>query len=135
MLSSIWGICGLFRRGPEGDQTQYCVNAPGLDAGGTSLPARCFFHNGVYHSLDDVMAFYNDRNTAPQKFYPRGADGKIQKYDDLPVQFHANIDDKDAPFDRKFGDKPAMTDRVIPAIGTSYRVPMTLNDGYQVSAH
>src|SRR5260370_16930861 len=59
------------------------------------------------------MAFYNERNTAPEKFYPKGADGKARKYDDLPLQFRANIDDKDAPFDPKFDDKPAMTDQDI----------------------
>jgi len=73
------------------------------------------------------MAFYNERNTAPEKFYPKGADGKARKYDDLPLQFRANIDDKDAPFDRKFGDKPAMTDQDIRDIIAFLK---TLNDGY-----
>jgi cytochrome c peroxidase len=121
------GICGPFRTDLK-DQTQYCgmFLTPTLRNVSTR---KVFFHNGVYTSLEDVMAFYNERNTAPQKFYPRGADGKIQKYDDLPMQFHANIDDKDAPFDRKLGDKPALTGADIRDIIAFLKA---LNDGYQV---
>ena len=78
------GVCGPFRDDIK-DQTQYCgmFLTPTLR---NSATRQVFFHNGVYHSLDDVMAFYNDRNTAPEKFYPKGADGKVNKYDDLPAQ-------------------------------------------------
>ena len=97
------GICGPFRTDMK-DQTQYCgmFLTPTLRNAATR---HVFFHNGVY-PLDDVMAFYNDRNTAPEKFYPKGPDGKVRKYDDLPPRFHANIDMTDAPFDRKFGTSP-----------------------------
>jgi cytochrome c peroxidase len=124
------GICGPFRTDLK-DQTQYCgmFLTPSLRNVATR---HVFFHNGVYHSLEDVMAFYNERNTAPQKFYPRGPDGKIKKYNDLPEKFTVNIDDKDAPFDRKFGDKPAMTDDDIRNIIAFLQ---TLNDGYKVGAH
>jgi cytochrome c peroxidase len=123
------GICGPFRTDLK-DQTQYCgmFLTPTLRNVSTR---KVFFHNGVYKTLEDVMAFYNERNTDPKKFYPLGPDGKVRKYDDLPVQFHANIDDKDAPFDRKFGDKPAMTEADIRDIIAFLK---TLNDGYQVSS-
>jgi cytochrome c peroxidase len=52
----------------------------------------------------------------------------VMKYDDLPVKYHANIDDKDAPFDRKFGEKPAMTDQDVKDIVAFLN---TLNDGYK----
>jgi cytochrome c peroxidase len=68
-----------------------------------------FFHNGVYHTLDQVMAFYNERSIAPQKLYARLADGKVDQYDDIPPKYRANVDVTDAPFDRKPGDTPAMT--------------------------
>jgi len=55
------------------------------------------------------------------------ADGKLNKYDDLPAQFHANVDVTDAPFDRKFGDKPAMTDQEMKDIIAFLH---TLTDGY-----
>lgn len=105
------GLCGPFRTDLR-DQTQYCgmFLTPTLRNVATR---KAFFHNGVYHSLEDVLAFYNERNTDPQRFYPRRADGTVDKYDDLPAQYRANVDSTDAPFDRKFGDKPAMTEQDI----------------------
>jgi cytochrome c peroxidase len=119
------GICGPFRTDLR-DQTQYCgmFLTPTLRNAATR---HAFFHNGVYHNLDDVMAFYNARNTDPARFYPRGADGKAAKYDDLPPAYHANIDVKDAPFDRKFGDQPAMSDQDMRDIVAFLH---TLTDGY-----
>ena len=103
------GVCGPFRQDLK-DQTQYCAMflTPTLR---NSATRQVFFHNGVYHTLDQVMAFYNDRNTNPAKFYPHGADGKVDKYDDIPAKYQKNVDVTDAPFDRNFGDKPAMTDQ------------------------
>jgi cytochrome c peroxidase len=101
------GICGPFRQDLK-DQTPYCSMflTPTLRNAATR---HVFFHNGVFHTLDQVMAFYNERNIAPQKFYPRGPDGKIDAFDDVPPKYRANIDYTDAPFDRKPGDAPAMT--------------------------
>jgi cytochrome c peroxidase len=70
------------------------------------------------------------RNTDPAKIYPRGADGKIDKYNDIPPAYQANVDVADAPFDRKFGDKPAMTDQEMRDIIAFLH---TLNDGYDVN--
>lgn len=101
------GLCGPFRDDLK-DQTQYCgmFLTPTLRNAATR---HVFFHNGVFHSLDQVMAFYNERNLAPEKFYPRGPDGKVDAYDDLPAAYRGNIDVTDAPFDRKPGDAPAMS--------------------------
>ena len=74
------------------------------------------------------MEFYNWRNTNPEKIYPRDASGKVQKYNDIPPQYQANIDILDAPFDRKFGDQPAMNQHDIEDIIAFVK---TLNDGYQ----
>ncbi|MBU9640268.1 cytochrome-c peroxidase [Burkholderia gladioli] len=101
------GVCGPFRSDLK-DQSQYCSMflTPTLR---NSATRHVFFHNGIYHDLQHVMDFYNERNTNPGKFYPRGADGKVHKYDDIPARYLANVDVTDAPFDRKFGDQPAMT--------------------------
>ncbi|RQS76822.1 cytochrome-c peroxidase [Burkholderia sp. Bp8963] len=101
------GLCGPFRTDLK-DQTQYCgmFLTPTLRNAATR---HVFFHNGVFHSLDQVMAFYNERNLAPEKFYPHNPDGKVDAYDDLPAPYRANIDVTDAPFDRKPGDAPAMS--------------------------
>ncbi|MBV8260450.1 MAG: cytochrome-c peroxidase, partial [Paraburkholderia sp.] len=117
------GVCGPFREDFK-DQTQYCgmFLTPTLR---NSATRTVFFHNGVYHTLDDVMAFYNDRNTDPGKVYPRGPGGKIDKYDDIPAQYQKNVDVTDPPFDRKYGEKPAMTQSDIQDIIAFLK---TLND-------
>jgi cytochrome c peroxidase len=88
---------------------------------------RTFFHNGAMHSLRDAVRFYVERETQPENWYPRKADGSIDKYDDLPETPKANIN-MDPPFDRKAGDTPALTaaeiDDVVAFLGT-------LTDGYQ----
>lgn len=120
------GVCGPFRTDMT-KQTQYCgmFLTPTLRNVATR---HAFFHNGVYHDLKQVMDFYNLRNTSPEKIYPKDASGKVMKYDDLPSQYQANIDVADAPFDRKFGDKPAMTEGEINDIIAFMK---TLDDGYK----
>ncbi|WP_233805559.1 cytochrome-c peroxidase [Paraburkholderia sp. HP33-1] len=120
------GICGPFRTDMT-KETQYCgmFLTPTLR---NAAERKVFFHNGVYHDLKQVLDFYNLRNTSPDRIYPRDASGKVQKYDDLPAQYHANVDVADAPFDRKFGDPPAMTDRDIEDIIAFMK---TLSDGYK----
>jgi cytochrome c peroxidase len=88
---------------------------------------QTFFHNGAVHSLRDAVRFYVERETRPERWYPRKADGSIDKYDDLPETAKANVN-MDPPFDRKAGDAPALTpaeiDDVVAFLGT-------LTDGYE----
>ena len=88
---------------------------------------QTFFHNGAVHSLRDAVRFYVERETRPERWYPRKADGSIDKYDDLPETSKANVN-MDPPFDRKAGDAPALTpaeiDDVVAFLGT-------LTDGYE----
>lgn len=120
------GLCGPHRTDLAA-QTQYCgmFLTPSLRNAATR---RVFFHNGVYRSLDQVLAFYNLRDIDPGKIYPRDAHGRIAQYDDLPAKYHANIDKADAPFDRNPGDAPSMTDADIKDIIAFLQ---TLNDGYK----
>ena len=68
---------------------------------------RAFFHNGVIHSLEQAVRFYNTRDTRPELWYPtvggrakakpdpdfpryglvttQYVGGTVQKYDDLPA--------------------------------------------------
>jgi cytochrome c peroxidase len=119
------GLCGPFRT-DLAKQTQYCgmFLTPTL----RNVDRRqVFFHNGVYHTLKQVLDFYNLRAVAPQKIYPRGADGEVALYDDLPAAYHANVDTADAPFDRHVGDAPALSDRDVQDIIAFLH---TLDDGY-----
>ena len=106
------GICGPMRDDDYAKQKANCglFKTPSL----RNAAARgVFFHNGVFHSLEDVMRFYAERNTDPGKFYPKGPDGKVEAYDDLPAQYRGNIDVIDPPFNRKRGDTPALDGRDI----------------------
>lgn len=120
------GLCGPYRTDLAKD-TQYCgfFLTPTLRNVATR---HVFFHNGVYHSLQEVLDFYDFRDTEPAKIYPRGRDGKIEKFDDLPPRYRANVDTVDPPLDRRLGMPPAMSPEderdIIAFLGT-------LTDGYR----
>ncbi len=101
------GICGPYRF-DIANETQYCglFTTPTLRNVATR---RVFFHNGVFHSLQQVLDFYDFRDTEPQRVYSRAPDGTVAKYDDIPPRYRANVDVTDPPFDRKPGDTPAMS--------------------------
>jgi cytochrome c peroxidase len=89
---------------------------------------RVFFHNGVYHSLRQVLAFYDFRDVAPERVYPRGTDGRVHRFNDLPTAYRGNGDTTDAPFGRHRGDAPPMTQQDMRDIIAFLR---TLTDGYR----
>ncbi len=120
------GLCGPLRTEFR-DRAEYCglFRTPSLRNVATR---HVFFHNGVYHNLRDVLRFYAARDVTPEKFYPRGADGKIKIYDDLPPQYQANIN-TDPPFGKR--NTPTLTDAEIDDIIAFLD---TLTDGYQAPA-
>ena len=79
--------------------------------------------------LAQVLRFYAQRDTSPQKWYPKNADGSVHKFDDLPAGLEANVN-VEPPFDRPRGGKPALSEAeirdVVAFLGT-------LSDGYHVS--
>ncbi len=85
-----------------------------------------FFHNGLVHDLRKAVAFYVERDTDPGKWYPRDAQGRVRKFDDLPARYHDNIN-RDPPFGGKPGDKPALSPAEIDDVVAFLR---TLTDGY-----
>ena len=124
------GVCGPFRTDLH-KESQYCgmFLTPTLRNVATR---RVFFHNGVFHSLQQVMDWYVNRDLQPDRFYSHDASGHAVKYDDLPPALRANVDTTDAPFDRRAGDAPALTaaqiEDVIAFLGT-------LTDGYSAGSH
>ena len=99
------GLCGPQRRDLSG-HPEYCgmFRAPSLRNVATR---RAFFHNGRFHRLDEVLAFYVERDTRPEKWYPR-ANGVVEPFDDLPPAFRANVN-HDPPFGGKPGAAPALS--------------------------
>ena len=67
-----------------------------------------FFHNGAYRTLEQVLDFYNFRDTRPERIYPR-RNGVVARFDDVPLRYRGNVDTSDAPFDRKAGSAPPLT--------------------------
>jgi cytochrome c peroxidase len=119
------GLCGPLRS-DLADRKDYCglFRTPSLRNAATR---RVFFHNGVFHRLEDVVRFYAERDTRPQKWYPRGANGVTLKFDDLPAQYRDNVDTQ-APFDRRLGDQPALSEADIKDVVAFLN---TLTDGYR----
>jgi cytochrome c peroxidase len=101
------GLCGPARTDLARD-TAYCgmFRTPSLRNAATR---RVFFHNGVYHRLADVLDFYALRDVRPGAVYPRGPDGRVERFDDLPPRYRANVDVTDPPFGRAAGSPPALS--------------------------
>jgi len=88
---------------------------------------EAFFHNGRFKSLKDVLTFYVQRDTNPEKWYPIAGDGKVQKFDDLPERHRANVNTTEGPYNRRPGEAPALSDAEIDDVIAFLK---TLNDGY-----
>jgi cytochrome c peroxidase len=74
---------------------------------------KTFFHNGAFTTLRDVLRFYVRRDTNPEEWYPLAADGTADKFNDLPVALRGNVNTSEAPYNRKPGMAPALTDAEI----------------------
>ncbi|MGC3998890.1 MAG: cytochrome c peroxidase [Anaeromyxobacter sp.] len=71
---------------------------------------KVLFHNGRFTTLRDALTFYVQRDTNPEKFYPVGEDGQVRKFDDLPAEYHRYVNTTEAPYNRRPGDAPALSD-------------------------
>ncbi|HEX3913113.1 MAG TPA: cytochrome c peroxidase [Steroidobacteraceae bacterium] len=150
------GVCGPLRT----DHNPASPAAPEVHCGMFGTPTlrnvatrKVFFHNGVIHSLEQAIRFYNTRDTNPEIWYPnvggmpRGSPdpsfpqyglvttqydgGTVQKFDDLPAGYHSNIDTQ-MPLDaRAAGSSPPMTEQNIADLICFLS---TLTDGYKPSA-
>ena len=89
---------------------------------------EALFHNGHFKNLRDAVLFYVQRDTNPEKWYPRRADGSVDKFNDLPPEHHANVNTTEAPYDRQPGDAPALSDAEVDDVVAFLK---TLTDGYR----
>ena len=79
------------------------------------------------HSLREAVAFYVERDRRPEKWFPRGPDGKVRKFDDLPARYLNNIN-MEPPFGGRPGDPARLTESDIDDIVAFLK---TLTDGYR----
>jgi len=66
-------------------------------------------------------------DTNPEKWYPLNPDLTVNKFDDLPVEFHTNVNTTEVPYNRHLGDAPALTDAEIDDLIAFLRI---LSNGY-----
>jgi cytochrome c peroxidase len=118
------GLCGPLRRDFV-DRPEYCGMFKSPTLRNVAL-RQTFFHNGIFHSLRQVLEFYSERDTNPNKWYPAKSDIEVDKFDDLPFKYRSNVN-IEPPFDRHEGEKPRLSDQEMDDIITFLR---TLNDGY-----
>ncbi len=87
---------------------------------------RAFYHNGVAATLKDAVRFYAERDTQPGKWYPRAANGTVDKFDDLPAKYRRNVE-ADVPFGQADGGTPSLTERDVDDLVAFLN---TLTDGF-----
>jgi len=94
---------------------------------------RVFFHNGSFHSLREVLRFYVTRDPHARRWYPQH-EGRVDRYDDLPVELKGNVDHFNPPFDGGVHRKPALNaaqiDDMLAFLGT-----LTDGDAARPPAH
>jgi len=129
------GLCGPARTDhPPTPGNRFCgmFKSPTLR---NVASRRSFFHNGIFHSLEQTIRFYNTRDTMPELWYPtvggqakatpdpdfpgyglittQYVGGQVRKFDDLPARFVGNIDTQ-MPLDgRPAHSKPPMSEQDI----------------------
>jgi cytochrome c peroxidase len=104
------GLCGPLRS-DTASHPEWCgrFKTPSLRNVATR---QVFFHNGVYHRLSDAVRFYALRDTQPQRVYPLDANGQTIKLNDLPAQYHGNVN-TDPPFGPQKRNKPVLSEQDI----------------------
>ncbi len=75
-----------------------------------------YFHNGSIVELRDVVKFYATRDTNPEIWFTKLADGSVKKYDDLPPESQIYVNADEVPYDRKRSGVPRLNDEEIDAI-------------------
>lgn len=119
------GLCGPDRTDLR-EHKEYCGMFKTPSLRNVAL-RKVYFHNGSFTSLEQVVRFYVQRDTAPQKWYPKNPDGSVHKYDDLPPGLEANVN-VEAPFDRQPGQRAALSESEIRDVVAFMK---TLTDGYK----
>jgi cytochrome c peroxidase len=123
------GLCGPLRT-DLAKRPEYCgaFRTPSLR---NVALRQAFFHNGAIHSLRDAVAFYARRDTDPAEWYPRGKDGEVEVFDDLPKAYWVNLE-RGVPFEPLRDGRPRLDDADVDAIVAFLR---TLTDGYVIPGH
>jgi cytochrome c peroxidase len=115
------GLCGP-QRHDLAAHPQYCGMFKTPTLRNVALK-QSFYHNGMVHSLRDAVAFYAERDTDPQKWYPIITHEAVQKFDDLPAAYIENVS-----MEMPFGPKRVLSSADVDDLVAFLR---TLTDGYR----
>jgi cytochrome c peroxidase len=113
------GLCeheGLATQAPRGFDVQSLCGAfrvPTLRNIALTAP---YMHNGYFSELRDAVRFYATRDTNPEQWYPRRANGTVDKFDDLPERYKENVNVLEVPYDRHPGQAPRLDEHDIDAL-------------------
>lgn len=119
------GLCGPERTDLR-EHREYCGRFKTPSLRNVAL-RKVFFHNGSFDNLEQVLRFYAQRDSAPHKWYPKGSNGQVHKFNDQPAGMDQNVN-MEAPFGRKPGQAPALNEREIADVIAFLK---TLTDGYK----
>jgi cytochrome c peroxidase len=121
------GLCGRPDHAQPASK-QYCgmFKTPTLRNVATR---KVFFHNGQIKSLREAVRFYNTRDTNPELWYPT-VHGVVQKFNDLPERFQANIDRQAPLIGQPAGSTPVLTEAEIDDLVVFLN---TLTDDYEAT--
>lgn len=120
------GLCGPDRTDLS-DKTALCgqFKVPTLRNVATR---KVFFHNGQFTSLREALRFYVQRDTNPERWYPLLPNGEVDKFNDLPAAYRANVNISEAPYNRQPGMAAALNEAEIEDL---LQFLGTLTDGYR----
>lgn len=68
---------------------------------------QAYFHNGRFTDLREVLTFYVQRDTNPERWYLDGSQAVDVKFNDLPA-YAGNVNRSEAPYNRPLGGTPAL---------------------------
>ncbi|SDD90641.1 Cytochrome c peroxidase [Cupriavidus sp. YR651] len=117
------GLCGPLRT-DLATQTELCgaFKVPTLRNIALTAP---YFHNGVFDTLEESVAWYVTRDTLPARWYVK-ADGTPDiPYNDLPVMYDASVNVAEVPYIPAMA--PTLTNSEIADV---VRFLCTLTDGF-----
>jgi len=122
------GLCGPLRK-DLAKKTELCGRFRVPSLRNVALRQR-FFHNGAIGSLRDAVAFYATRDVTPRRWYAKDVEGRVQRFDDLPAAYRANVE-TGVPFKPLPGGRPRLSPREIDDIVAFLG---TLTDGWRPPA-
>lgn len=119
------GLCGP-ERSDLNNRSDLCgaFKVPSLRNVEKTAP---YFHNGQFATLEDTLRFYVRRDTNPEEWYPKKADGRIDKFNDVPDAFKANVNKTEVPYTKQVGEEPNLSEAEIIDVVAFLK---TLTDGY-----